>query len=124
MQDGQMAVGTQYSAPSRVADSGEGIGLDELALAARNHAMPLEALRYDVTPIGMHYLLVHYDIPDIDPATWRLRIGGGGPRGAFPSPRDPRSGPPAAPRGAFGCARERGARPPPPPPPQPRLGEG
>src|SRR4051794_29473124 len=76
MQDGQMAVGTQYSAPSRVADSGEGIGLDELALAARNHAMPLEALRYDVTPVGLHYLLVHYDIPAIDPAGWRLTVDG------------------------------------------------
>lgn len=25
--------------------------------------MPLEALRYDVTPAGLHYLLVHFDIP-------------------------------------------------------------
>ena len=38
--------------------------------------MPLEALRWDVTPVGLHYLLVHYDIPDVDPATWRLEIGG------------------------------------------------
>ena len=38
--------------------------------------MPLEALRYDVTPTGMHYLLVHFDIPDVDPATWRLEIAG------------------------------------------------
>jgi hypothetical protein len=29
----------------------------ELRLAARNHGMPLEALAYDVTPAGMHYLL-------------------------------------------------------------------
>jgi sulfane dehydrogenase subunit SoxC len=54
----------------------EGITLDELQLAARNHALPLEALRYDVTPVGLHYLLIHYDIPAIDPATWRLTIGG------------------------------------------------
>jgi DMSO/TMAO reductase YedYZ molybdopterin-dependent catalytic subunit len=38
--------------------------------------MPLEALRYDLTPVGLHYLLIHYDIPAIDPTTWRLRIGG------------------------------------------------
>jgi DMSO/TMAO reductase YedYZ molybdopterin-dependent catalytic subunit len=38
--------------------------------------MPLEGLRYDITPVGMHYLLVHFDIPPIDPASWRLRIGG------------------------------------------------
>ncbi len=50
--------------------------MDELQLAARNKAMPLEGLRYDVTPTGMHYLLVHFDIPDVDPAVWRLPIGG------------------------------------------------
>jgi len=55
---------------------GEGIGLEELALAARNHGMPLEALRYDVTPLGLHYLLIHYDIPVVDPARFRLTVGG------------------------------------------------
>lgn len=49
---------------------------EELRLAGRNHALPLEALRYDVTPVGLHYVLVHYDIPVIDPAAWRLRIDG------------------------------------------------
>jgi DMSO/TMAO reductase YedYZ molybdopterin-dependent catalytic subunit len=63
-------------APSRVAEPGEGIGEDELQLAARNHGLPLEALRYDVTPPGMHYTLVHYDIPQIDGGSWRLSIGG------------------------------------------------
>jgi DMSO/TMAO reductase YedYZ molybdopterin-dependent catalytic subunit len=38
--------------------------------------MPLEALRWDVTPIGLHYLLTHYDIPDVDAETWRLEVGG------------------------------------------------
>jgi sulfane dehydrogenase subunit SoxC len=52
------------------------VTLDELRLAARNHAMPLEALRYPVTPLGLHYLLTHYDIPAVDPDTWRLEIGG------------------------------------------------
>ena len=52
------------------------IGMHELQLAARNHGMPLEALRWDVTPIGLHYLLTHYDIPDVDVAAWRLEIGG------------------------------------------------
>ncbi len=49
---------------------------DELQLAARNHGLPLEALRYDVTPVGLHYLLIHYDIPSVDAATWRLAVGG------------------------------------------------
>ena len=38
--------------------------------------MPLEALDHDVTPAGLHYLLIHYDIPVVDPAAWRLRVDG------------------------------------------------
>ena len=49
---------------------------EELQLAFRNRGMPLEGLRYDVTPTGMHYLLVHWDIPEVDPSAWDLRIGG------------------------------------------------
>lgn len=49
---------------------------EELQLAARNHGMPLEALRYDITPSGLHYLLVHFDIPEIDESSWRLDIAG------------------------------------------------
>ena len=49
---------------------------DELQLAARNCGMPLEALRYEITPTGLHYLLVHFDIPEIDPQRWRLRVEG------------------------------------------------
>jgi sulfane dehydrogenase subunit SoxC len=52
-----------------------GISLDELQLAARNHGMPLEALRYDLTPVGLHYLLIHFDVPAA-PADWRLRVEG------------------------------------------------
>ena len=51
------------------------ISLDELQLALRNHGMPLEALRYDVTPVGLHYLLIHFDVPAV-PEDWQLRIGG------------------------------------------------
>src|SRR5437867_10786987 len=49
---------------------------EELQLATRNRGMPLEALRYDLTPTGLHYLLIHWDIPLVDAATWRLRLGG------------------------------------------------
>jgi DMSO/TMAO reductase YedYZ molybdopterin-dependent catalytic subunit len=49
---------------------------EELQLATRNRGMPLEALRYDLTPTGLHYLLIHWDIPAIDASTWRLRVGG------------------------------------------------
>jgi DMSO/TMAO reductase YedYZ molybdopterin-dependent catalytic subunit len=55
---------------------GGGISLEELQLAARNHGMPLEALRLPVTPVGLHYLLIHYDVPMVDTATWRLTVRG------------------------------------------------
>lgn len=61
--------------PVRLCHSEE-ITPEELALAARNHGMPLEALRWDVTPIGLHYLLSHYDIPEVDPAAWTLEVDG------------------------------------------------
>ena len=54
----------------------EGISLEELQLAARNHGMPLEALRFPVTPVGLHYLLIHYDVPVVDAADWRLAVSG------------------------------------------------
>ena len=38
--------------------------------------MPLEALRYSITPVGLHYLLTHYDIPAVDSAGWTLELGG------------------------------------------------
>jgi len=48
----------------------------ELQLAARNHGMPLEALRHPITPLGLHYTLIHYDIPVVDPSAWRLELAG------------------------------------------------
>jgi sulfane dehydrogenase subunit SoxC len=32
--------------------------------------MPLEALRRSITPIGMHYVLVHIDLPEVDTAAY------------------------------------------------------
>ena len=63
---------------------GDGSGLaqsdalykEELQLALRNRGMPLEALRYPITPTGLHYLLIHYDIPAVDADGWRLKIAG------------------------------------------------
>src|SRR5581483_4383354 len=52
------------------------ISLDELQLAARNHGMPLELLREPITPRGLHYLLIHFDVPDVDAAAWRLELDG------------------------------------------------
>jgi DMSO/TMAO reductase YedYZ molybdopterin-dependent catalytic subunit len=52
------------------------ISPEELQLATRNHGMPLEALRHEVTPIGLHYLLIHFDVPVVDAASWQLEVGG------------------------------------------------
>ncbi len=49
---------------------------EELQLAVRNHSMPLEALRYSITPLGLHYLLIHFDIPHVDAETYELGVGG------------------------------------------------
>ena len=49
---------------------------EEVALAGRNCGMPLEALRHDLTPAGLHYRLIHFDIPHGDAQSWRLRIDG------------------------------------------------
>ena len=62
------AAGTLIDAPD--------VTPEELQLAVRNHSMPLEALRYDVTPIGMHYLLIHFDVPAVDAAAYELSVGG------------------------------------------------
>jgi DMSO/TMAO reductase YedYZ molybdopterin-dependent catalytic subunit len=64
------------SPPSRRAEPGEGITADELGLAARNHALPAEALRWEITPPGLHYVLTHYDIPEADPAAWTIAVTG------------------------------------------------
>ena len=69
---------------SRFPKVGDGSGIsqtdtfykEEVQLALRNKGMPLEAQRYPITPVGMHYLLVHFDIPEVDAADWRLTIQG------------------------------------------------
>ena len=57
-------------------DTASAVTVEELRLAARNHALPLEALRDPITPVGLHYLLIHFDIPHVDERSWRLEIGG------------------------------------------------
>ncbi len=66
---------TDRDVPEGVSTSSE-ISIDELQLAQRNHGMHLEGLRYDVTPVGMHYLLIHFDVPDADEVAWTLTLGG------------------------------------------------
>lgn len=48
----------------------------EIQLAFRNRGMPAEGLRLPITPTGMHYLLNHFDIPEVDASSWQLTIDG------------------------------------------------
>jgi sulfane dehydrogenase subunit SoxC len=48
----------------------------ETELAFRNHGMHAEFLRRPLTPLGSHYLLVHFDIPALDAAGYGLAVGG------------------------------------------------
>ena len=49
----------------------------EVRLANRNPGTLLEGLRYDLTPAGLHYLLIHFDVPFVPTAdNWTLSIGG------------------------------------------------
>lgn len=114
---------TIFSRPSRVADEAEGIGPDELGLAARNHGMPLEAMRWDVTPVGLHYLLTHYDIPAVDPVDWRLELAGLVERPVSLSLHDLRSRQPVTTTVTMECAGNGRARLLPRPVSQPWLHE-
>jgi DMSO/TMAO reductase YedYZ molybdopterin-dependent catalytic subunit len=81
-----------------------GITAAELRLAARNHALPLEALRYDITPAGLHYLLIHYDIPAVDAAVFRLEVAGAVERSLSLSLEELRERPRVAMPVTFECA--------------------
>lgn len=93
------------STPARLAGPEEGIGPDELALATRNHGLPLEALRYDITPPGLHYVLTHYDIPYVpDDTPWPLTLDGRVRRPLRLTPADLRTFPQVTTRVTLECA--------------------
>lgn len=50
---------------------------EEVRLANRNSGTLLETLRYDLTPTGLHYLLIHFDVPyTLRPMTGRSKLAG------------------------------------------------
>jgi DMSO/TMAO reductase YedYZ molybdopterin-dependent catalytic subunit len=99
------------------------LSFEELQLANRNRGLPLEALRYDITPTGLHYLLVHFDIPLVDAAAWRLRLGGKVKKEMSLSLEDLRSRPRCTLPITFECAGNGRARLSPRPISQPWLNE-
>ena len=48
----------------------------EVRLANRNSGILLETLRHDLTPVGLHYLLNHFDVPYVPGSDWQVAIGG------------------------------------------------
>ena len=48
----------------------------EVALAFRNHGMQAEFYRERLTPLGSHYLLIHFDVPQLTTDGYSLAIGG------------------------------------------------
>ncbi|QXG76946.1 sulfite oxidase [Modestobacter sp. L9-4] len=110
-----------YQGRARIAGDGEGVGLDELALATRNHGLPLEALRFDVTPPGLHYVLTHFDIPAVDPAEHVLEVTGAVERPLRLTLADLQARTPASARVLLECAGNGRARFAPRPVSQPWL---
>ena len=74
--ESMQSVAAGGAAPHALEPTSGPLTFEELQLAGRNRGMPLEALRYATTPTGLHYLLVHWDIPDLEAEAWRLRVDG------------------------------------------------
>jgi len=63
--------------PHARAHGGSEFTRSEVQLANRNSGIHLEMLKHDVTPVGMHYLLSHFDIPYVQSGDdWRLAVSG------------------------------------------------
>ena len=63
-----------YIKPDAAPDS---FSAAEVGLANRNHGVILETLALDVTPIGAHYLLNHFDVPIINASDHYLDMSEG-----------------------------------------------
>jgi sulfane dehydrogenase subunit SoxC len=49
--------------PDRPPPSSDLVSYEEVTLAFRCHGMHLEALRLPITPLGQHFVLIHFDVP-------------------------------------------------------------
>jgi len=49
--------------PDRPPPSTDLVSYEEAVLAFRCHGMHLEALRFPITPLGQHFVLMHFDVP-------------------------------------------------------------
>ena len=62
--------------PNRPPPSSDLFSHEETLLAFRNHGFHAEMTDRPITPLGSHYLLIHFDIPELTAAGHRLTVGG------------------------------------------------
>lgn len=62
--------------PNRPPPASDLVSYEETALAFRNHGFHFEMLDQPITPLGSHYLLIHFDIPHLSDAGYAITIGG------------------------------------------------
>ena len=71
-----MATGNPFTDTKRRPHTEGPFHANEVSLANRNSGILLEALRHDVTPVGMHYLLNHFDVPYVESGDWQVEVTG------------------------------------------------
>src|SRR3954451_14084976 len=63
--------------PDRPPPSSQLFSAEEVTLAFRCHGMHLEALQFPITPLGQHFVLLHFDVPYFAPTdSYAFTIGG------------------------------------------------
>src|SRR4051794_1693580 len=62
--------------PDRPPPSSDLVSYEETVLAFRCHGFHEEFLDRPITPLGSHYVLLHFDIPTLDPAGYAFTLGG------------------------------------------------
>jgi sulfane dehydrogenase subunit SoxC len=63
--------------PDRPPPSSQLFSAEEVTLAFRCHGMHLEALQLPITPLGQHFVLIHFDVPYFAPTdSYAFTIGG------------------------------------------------
>jgi DMSO/TMAO reductase YedYZ molybdopterin-dependent catalytic subunit len=62
--------------PDRPPPSADLVSYEETILAFRNHGFHLEFIDRPITPLGSHYLLIHFDIPQLTDRNYAITIRG------------------------------------------------
>jgi DMSO/TMAO reductase YedYZ molybdopterin-dependent catalytic subunit len=62
--------------PDRPPPAWEQITYEEAELAFRCHGFHMERLDSPITPLGSHFVLVHFDIPRLDASGYTITVGG------------------------------------------------